>query len=295
MKDIIKLAESGVILNEDHQYLLGDLQLKGITGIIQEKICPDKYAGVSDELLQARAKEGSNIHSALEMYDMFGTIDEKYSDIVEQWRERKEADGIEVLANEYIVTDGIEYASPIDKVVVKDGKVYLADVKTTSALDREYCGWQLSVYKSFFQKMNPSIAVAGLLVLHISKGEMRFVEVTDKGEAAVIELLYTENLPSVDVNQDHAMMIIESLSNLIERKQELEGEIKRFDEQLRQLLEPYPPFKLENSRFTLSKGEDYERSSIDSKALKEAEPAIYDKFLKVTKVAGRISYKMKTT
>ena len=76
------------------------------------------------------------------MYDMIG---EAKTEEVKWYAEMKENEGFEVIDSEYLVTDGTHFASAIDKVIRRNGKVCLGDVKTTYELDKDYISWQLSI------------------------------------------------------------------------------------------------------------------------------------------------------
>ena len=67
--------------------------------------------------------------------------------------------------SEVMVSDFIATASKVDIVMrTLEGKAYLFDIKTTSKFDREYCSYQLSVYKKLYEQCYNE-KVAGLYVL----------------------------------------------------------------------------------------------------------------------------------
>jgi hypothetical protein len=165
MKTDIVLADSGVRFDaEQHRYWLGDKELKGITSTFVKRINPDEYKDVDENLLKERAAYGHSVHDMIE----FCLDNEVESDAVEWglYRELVTGKGIACIAQEYIVTDGERYASPIDLVYEReDGTVLLADVKTNYAPPLEKATVQLSWYKRQFERMNPGLKVSGLAVI----------------------------------------------------------------------------------------------------------------------------------
>lgn len=68
----------------------------------------------------------------------------------------------------------------------------LADIKTTSKLDKEYVSWQLSVYADWFEAMNPDIPVKALYVVWLKDDKHKVIEVERKSHEEVEALLYGE-------------------------------------------------------------------------------------------------------
>lgn len=165
MKTNIVLADSGVRFDaEQHRYWLGDKELKGITSTFVKRLNPDEYKDVDENLLKERAAYGHSVHDMIE----FCLDNEVESDAVEWglYRELVTGKGITCIAQEYIVTDGERYASPIDLVYEReDGTVLLADVKTNYAPPLEKATVQLSWHKRQFERMNPGLRVSGLAVI----------------------------------------------------------------------------------------------------------------------------------
>ena len=196
---MITLKESGVMfLEECHSYFLNGKELKGITGMIERQLFPNKYDNVPKSVLDKAAELGTAIHKGCQMYDEI-MIDNGLPQVaVYKKLLEKDFPTGKVIANEYIVTDGEYFASPIDKVIqVTENMVAIVDVKSTYELDKEYVSWQTSIYKYLFEKQNPGIKVGGLLCLWLPKNENQlskagFFVVDDKGSEAVVALMEAE-------------------------------------------------------------------------------------------------------
>ena len=55
--------------------------LSGITGLLSKHLFPNKYIGVSEDVLMAAAAKGSAIHKALQVYVSTGFVLERYEEL----------------------------------------------------------------------------------------------------------------------------------------------------------------------------------------------------------------------
>ena len=182
-----------------HTYTAPDGRLlRGITGLLKERLGLATYDGVSAEVLQRAAERGSEVHRLCEEYDNIGAIPADNKDVTAYIALQSE-EGLNHVCSEYLVGDGHTYASPIDKVFKRGERVYdLADIKTTFRLDKEYVSWQLSVYAYFFELQNPLLSVGNLYAIHLRNGKAKMVAVERKPIDQVRKLLYTTEPMNVD-------------------------------------------------------------------------------------------------
>ena len=138
---------------DDHTYLVDGLIVPSVTELLSTKF-GKKYQGVSDEVMKARAEEGTRTHEAIEAYCKDGTE----SDLPElrNFKFLQKAFKFEVVDNEVPVIL-FERSEPIcagrlDMVIKKDGQLGLADIKRTSVLDRNYLFYQLNIYKIAYEQ-----------------------------------------------------------------------------------------------------------------------------------------------
>ena len=291
------LKESGVMfLEECHSYFLNGKELKGITGIIERQLFPNKFDGIPASVLKKAAELGTAIHKACQMYDE--VMVEDGSPQVEVYKKllKKEFPASKVIANEYIVTDGEFIASPIDKVIeIDENLVVIVDVKTSYELDKEYVSWQTSIYKYLFEKQNPDIKVCGLMALWLPKNENQlskagFFIVNDKGSEAVEALLEAEKrgvqyVPSVIEAKKDSQIILSSdaITEMLEAER-LMGYYKdiyeRYKKEALDAMLKYgvKSFDAGNVKITLVAGGKSMR--FDSDRFKKEQPDLYAQYLK---------------
>lgn len=133
-------------LDESHQYLVDGVIVPSITSLCKQ-LLGDRYPGVPKETLRKAADRGTAIHEAVEKYCKTGliTCDEAFG-----FRTVVTVYGISVLDNEVPVIlfdEGKPIAAGrLDLVIRRGGRLGLADIKSTSKLDKEYLALQLHLY-----------------------------------------------------------------------------------------------------------------------------------------------------
>lgn len=236
---MIKLKDCGVeFIDSTHQYLLGGKELKGITGVLHRCLFPDLYKGVSQEVLNNAASAGSVVHEQIELYDTLGF--EPSLPEVQAYIKMKDELGYETVANEYIISNGVDYASGIDLVMRKgdtENEVELWDIKHTYNVNRSYVEWQLSIYKSFFEALNPDIKVAAIKCLWLRNDRKRglinkLIPLTPHSSAEVERLLecdrkgilYEQDTPSyISDNEMRLVWLTKQINELAAEREELSG------------------------------------------------------------------------
>lgn len=280
------LNDSGVVFNPvGHTYTLNGKMLNGITHVIKDKLFPDEYKNVPEHILKQAAIRGSEIHKVIEMWDSCsiktnGSIElENYIDL--SYRNKFLLHHIQ---SEYLVTDGEQYASAIDKVYEDgNGGVILADIKTTYTLNMNYVSWQLSIYKYFFKLANPDINVSGLCVIWL-KGEMSAIwPVHEHSEEKVKKLLYSDEIPTsspiVDFDEE----------DLIRLKKEADEAKKAYDTkklEVQQYMVDMATKQIVGNKCKITIKEDTERISFDTKRFKDEHPDLYEQYVTKSTVKG---------
>ena len=295
----MKLIKSGVGFNsEDHTYTLNGKKLSGITEMIGKQLFPGKYNNVPDFILNKAANRGSMIHDKIELVD---SIDIPCEDIeILNYKKIKEENEIRTIANEYIVTDKENFASPIDLVFQeKDKSISLCDIKTTYKLDLEYISWQLSIYAYLFEMQNPKLKVNKLYALWLRGENKEFKEVCRKPDDEVIKLMECEvkGTQYIQSSSDNALSI--KVKEVEEYMVDLETQIKSLEEKKKSILSGILPLMVENG-ITSYKGEriqiirtvGYTRKSVDSGKLEKEYPEAYSNCIKSTEVKESIKFKL---
>lgn len=299
---MIKLNDSGVDFNqESHTYTLDGKELQGITGMIGRQLFPDKYSNIPQFVLNKAAERGSMIHEQIELYDS-GIIKDAITDELFSYYEIKKENDFITIANEYIVTDGSNFASGIDLVFDHKGKIALADIKTTSVLDENYIRWQLSIYAYLFELQNPELKVSELYGIWLREKESELVKVERIPNDVIISLLNAEvngekfsNIEIEKFKKEYPVQILDAEKSLAELNNAL-NELKEKKELvlsgLLSIMKDNHIKSFKGKLITLSVKSSSVRKSLDSKSLEEKYPDIYKEFLKETEVKESLTLKV---
>lgn len=301
-----KLNASAVVFDAaEHTYSLDGKQLKGITGLIRRRLFPDKYAGIDEATMQAAAERGKAVHALCQFEDEVQVAsahdNAEYAEAAHAYTELRETAGYLPVANEYIVSDDKEYASPIDCVWVgMDGGITLADIKTTYELDKEMLSWQLSVYAYLFERQNKGLVVTSLkgVWLPFRKGAFEgthacVVEIERKSKEEVEHLLYDLDTPMVAVTASVPALVTEeyiakyiSAVNILKKAEE---EKKIFTEALQAAMEKHGVKTWDAGIIRATYTEVGTRTTFDAKAFAADHPELHSKYCKESKTKARIT------
>lgn len=164
-------------IDDTHTYLIDGVIVPSITQIIKAQM-PNKYSGVSREVLNMAAQKGTEVHQAIEDYCTQG----KESDLpeVRNFKFLQRQYGFKVIENEtpvIIFHDGKPVgAGRLDLVLEIDGKTGGADIKRTSTLDKEYLAYQLNLYRMAYQQ-SYGVKWEFLRGIHLRENVRKFVDI----------------------------------------------------------------------------------------------------------------------
>ena len=310
MKNInLNLPKSPVVFEpEHHTYDLNGRMLSGVTAIVKW-LFPDTYSGIPESVLMHAADYGSLIHSKCELADNMGIADDA---IVEQYLRIIKDAGLQVAVSEYLVSDLENVASSIDKVFVDDS---LGDIKTTSKIHWVNVTVQLSIY-AYLYEYQTGREVNKLYVIWLPKPQygVPMVKELTRIPAEVCKYIievYSANgdplsaisalSPYINIKDgervkgeipDGMQETIEELMMVKQRLDELGEREKELKKQVLTAMQNAGEDSWCNDLIQFSRKAAYERESIDSKALKEKMPDVYESFRKVTKVSESLTYKL---
>lgn len=281
----MKLNDSGVVFDEAHHiYTLNGVELSGITGLLHERLFPHMYDGIPERTLAEAAERGKEIHSAIQVYDEQGIMGDAPA---VRWYDKQHIG--EHLASEYLVTDGRQFASAIDKVYNCDDGVILADIKTTSKLYIDYVSWQLSVYAYLFGLINPSVKIVGLYAIWYKDDQHNGIYPVARHSAEDVEkLLYTDEVPAVST-----FAIAEE--KLAELRRQLDEARKAYDDEVQkvfQSMEVAHEYTYHGERLQVTRTKDTEQQKFDAARFKVEHPDIYANYIKTTPVKGSLRVKL---
>ena len=167
-------------IDESHTYLVDGVIVPSVTQLLGKKF-GHKYDGINPEVLKRAAEKGTAVHNAIEEWCKHGTE----SDLPElrNFRFLQRQYNFEVLANEVPVIL-FEDESPIacgrlDLVLKMGDETGLADIKRTSALDKEYLGYQLNIYRLAYQQTYGE-DITFLRGVHLREDVRKFVNIPIK-------------------------------------------------------------------------------------------------------------------
>ncbi|MGR4859999.1 hypothetical protein ABLT32_13305 [Bacteroides pyogenes] len=299
----MQLIKSPVVFNqEEHTYHLGDVELKGITGMLNKKVFPDKYKEVPPDILQKAAQRGSYIHMQCELVDTLGITPENEEAL--NYIQLRDEHGLQTEESEYLVSDEKHFATCIDKVYrTGERSFHLADIKTTYKLDTEYVRWQLSVNAYLFELQNKGAVVDALFAIWLREDKKELVEVQRIPNEVIIALLDSETNDTEFVNPYPAPVTKADLPAVY---QEMEDTIAQIDYQVQYWTERKKAltdgvmkemvkagvynWKGEHVHFIRKK--ESIRKTFDKEAFEKDYPGVYDKYLKESPVAGSVTLKI---
>ena len=307
----MNLVGSPVLFDSvQHTYTLEGHELSGVTPIIKW-LFPDTYKGIPQGVLNNAADYGTLIHSKCELADSMGIAD---NDIVREYLRVTREAGLHVAYSEYLVSDERTVASCIDKVYDDDS---LGDIKTTSKVHTLLVTIQLSIY-AWLYEMQTGRKANRLYLIWLPKPQY--------GQAEVKEL---RRIPAewCKMTVERYVAGCDPLNSLAElaamgfaqepEKQRVKGEVpERWEEVINELITIKRQLDIlaerekeikssilasmqtngednwSNDLIQISRRAGSVRESIDSKALKEKMPEVYESFKKVAKVAESLTYKV---
>ena len=294
----ITLNNSGVLFNQDeHRYFLNEEELSGITGLLQKHIFADKYKGVRPCILNRAAERGTMIHESIELLDG-GFEPAEYTPELANYKRIKNDNNLDTIANEYIVTDKKYFASSIDLVMLDaSGNIVLADIKTTSKLDKEYVRWQLSIYAYMFELQNPELKVSKLYALWLRKEKSELAEVERVDTVIVKDLLQCEvdgrdfvnPLAKADINVPAEIKNVEiNVYNLVNEIKKLEIQKKELSKGLLKLMQENEIKSYKGEYITLSRIAASTHEDIDKNKLKNEYPEAYAACMKISNTSEKL-------
>lgn len=163
--------------DESHTYIVDGVIVPSVTQILAVKF-GDKYTGVNRSTLERAANRGTAVHKAIE--DFCKTGNDDGSKEVHSFRFLQRYYGFNVLENETPIII-FHHETPIaagrlDLVLDTTGDTAIADIKTTSTLDKEYLAYQLNLYRIGYMQ-SYGIEVTELYGVHLREDRRKLVKV----------------------------------------------------------------------------------------------------------------------
>lgn len=291
----------GVMFDElTHSYFLGDKMLIGVTSLMRKHGLSPDYSGIPEATLSKAAARGTAIHSLLEDYDNGAVVTE--DDNLKAYKKLN----LKVISSEYLVSDLKTTATFIDKVF---DDFSLGDIKTTSEVHEHSVAWQLSICAYLFEMQNPGLKVPAIYCIHIRNRKAKKIPLNRIPDSEVKMLLEAEENGKIFTEIPLETAVTEVLSatdacNLVSCLRDIESykakialaesTIEEAKKKLYNYMKEHNLNEVLCNEGKFIRRAETTRVSIDSKALKEKEPEIFEKYSKESVVSGSISFKSYT-
>lgn len=308
-----------ILLDESkHQYTVdGEIADISVTELLAKHGLSPNYSLVRKEKLDERSKVGKEVHKDLE--DLLNKA--RYEPKTEQGKQfldwvKKNVDcavGEQKLALRY--KDGLLICGTADVIgFMRDGFLFVGDHKNTSAFHREYVTWQVSLLDYIARQCSGTtingntfnwVGARDFYCFHYGKGgELKVYELEKIDDNEIERLLDCElkgerYLPQELVVDNELVADIEDLETQIAiMKNRLKETEERAEQQRAKLLQLFEEQQVlswtsPSGNVRVSYVAPFERMGVDSKALKERYPTIYQEVLKPTKVKASLRINIK--
>ena len=173
---------------ENHIYLVNGIIVKSVTQLLGRKF-NKRFEGIPKDTLLQAAQRGTQIHKDVEDFCKGKPIDTRE---VKNFAFMQKHYGFEVVENEIpIIFDlgGETYAGRLDMIIKVGDEYAVADIKTSSALDKEYLGHQLNLYRLGVAQSYPKYNITKLYGIHLREDKRKLVEIPIKGEEWLLKSL----------------------------------------------------------------------------------------------------------
>jgi len=180
-----------------HTYIYEGVVLPSITQMLGVKF-GKKYDGIDKATLENAARKGTEVHEVIERFCKYGEESELKE--LRNFKFLQKHYKFEVVDNEVPVIlwdrkfpDLPLAAGRLDLVLTADGKKGLADIKRTSALDKNYLAYQLNLYRiAYMQTYGENIEF--LKGVHLRDDTRKYVEIPINEDIAweLVKTYFTE-------------------------------------------------------------------------------------------------------
>lgn len=288
---------------DNHTYVnkAGNL-LSGVTPILN-KLFPLKYANIPAHILAKASEYGTLIHSKCQTQDMFNSEADCIE--LENYIKIKEEFNLVPIENEYLVSDNEHIATMIDNVYTSGGLCVIADIKTTSVIDREALAWQTSIGAYLFELQNPHIKVQEIAGIWLRKERFEYVPLNRIDDEIIKSLIdaYLNELEFVNplkkgleeiAELDEIEDIEKTISEMKEQMSELEARKSTLLSLVESEMQVSNAKKLDTDRLTITIVAPSQNVSFDSKKYLADNPDLdVSKYEKKTNRKGYLKLTLK--
>ena len=289
-----------VFRESDHTYWLGEKQLISVTRLLKKHGLSTDYTGIDPEVLAKAAEKGKLVHKEIEEYiknSEVGFTSElvDFIDIMEQLHLTPQDSEILLPCGDIPEeeVDGYIYAGTADLICRSEDGLVLADIKTTSKVDKRAYAWQLSLYEHLL-----GYKFAKLYVLHLGKSSKaipinripdeeieRLLECERKGE------IYSEPgliVPTALLSQVEAAELTLKEAEAAKTAAETAAKVLRAQLYEAMTKQGISSWETLDKSMLITRVAPSTKTTIDSKKLKEDMPEVAEKYSKTSTTAGYV-------
>lgn len=165
-------------IDESHTYIYNGVILPSVTQCLKKRF-GGKYDGIPAEIMKRASERGTRVHKAIEEYckknlENYGVEEFRNYKFLEKHYKFK---AVESELPVVLFKNGVPVcAGRLDLILKIKNEYAVADVKTTSTLDKNYLAYQLNIYRvALTQCYNWNITK--LYGLHIRTDKRKLVEI----------------------------------------------------------------------------------------------------------------------
>lgn len=164
-------------IEDGHIYLVDGVVVPSITQMLKVRFS-NKYDHVNKATLERASEAGTKVHEVIEAWCRNG----EDSDLKElrNFKVLQRLYKFQVLENEIPVILFMDNepvsAGRLDMLITLNGEIGLADIKRTSALDKEYLFYQLNLYRIAYQQCYGT-EIKFLRGIHLREDRRKFVPI----------------------------------------------------------------------------------------------------------------------
>lgn len=267
--------------------------LSGITGLLSKHLFPNKYIGVSEDVLMAAAAKGSAIHKALQVYVSTGFVLERYEELCKNFDDFCEVNSITPTESEFLVTDEEELATMID-MIDDNGNYY--DFKTTYTLDKSYLSWQLSM-GAYLGRQDKT---KKLFAIHIRENNFELIDVDRIPDDKIEKLMESEANGTLykddavaTIDTEALVLLEQTFISLKIQMEDIEEKRKALSELIRVQMQEKGIKSFEAGNLLLTDVADTSATTFDSKKFKAENPDLAGKYEKTSNRKGYLKITFK--
>lgn len=291
---------------DNHEYTLDGKKLISVTQLMRKYGLAPDYSNVSPATLEAKANYGKLIHEEIEQWIKYRKIG--FSTELVNFVKYLNETNTKVIESEYQVWNDV-VAGTIDLILERLGQDIIADIKTTYQIHKESVSWQLSIYLYLYIELVKLLRPQLKLnynqfkgeCYHFNKaGELNVVEIPLKPESEVEKLIQAERddkpyeMETIESSEIAKIVELEKLIKYYdEEKKKIESKEQELKDAILKAMEENGMTQLDTDLIKITYMAESTRTSLDTKAIKEKYPEIYNDNLKETKVKSQLRITLK--